>query len=150
MSQDASGRRRPDLKFRDLNMTWMWNTVIMSLGTSPNPTYLFYNKGLKSIRECIIAFEERSELRHLKDGICTGDDAVTVQSYCILAMGGKAGAKGIDEYLKINNVNEHLTDFVSGMITSVDNHESLGFTEFIFRRRGSQCWKLPYSSSDIS
>ena len=72
----------------------------MSLGTSPEPSYLSTTKVLKSIkRRCIIAEEETGKTS--KDGVYAGGDAVTGAATVILAMGaGKAGAKGIDEYLK--------------------------------------------------
>ena len=76
------------------------DTVIMSLGTSPNPLISSTTKGLEvNKRRCIIAEEETGKTS--KDGVYAGGDAVTGAATVILAMGaGKAGAKGIDEYLK--------------------------------------------------
>ena len=76
------------------------DTVIMSLGTSPNPLISSTTKGLEvNRRKCIVAEEEFG--RTSKDGVFAGGDAVTGAATVILAMGaGKAAAKGIDEYLK--------------------------------------------------
>ena len=76
------------------------DTVIMSLGTSPNPLISSTTKGLDiNKRRCIVAEEETGKTS--KDGVYAGGDAVTGAATVILAMGaGKAGAKGIDEYLK--------------------------------------------------
>ena len=76
------------------------DTVIMSLGTSPNPLISSTTKGLEiNKRRCIVAEEETGKTS--KDGVYAGGDAVTGAATVILAMGaGKAGAKGIDEYLK--------------------------------------------------
>ena len=55
---------------------------------------------MKSIREDVSLLKKK-QVRHLKDGVYAGGDAVTGAATVILAMGaGKAGAKGIDEYLK--------------------------------------------------
>ena len=76
------------------------DTVIMSLGTSPNPLISSTTKGLEiNKRRCIVAEEETGKTS--KDGVYAGGDAVTGAATVILAMAaGKAGAKGIDEYLK--------------------------------------------------
>ena len=76
------------------------DTVIMSLGTSPNPLISSTTKGLDvNRRKCIVADEENGQTS--KEGVFAGGDAVTGAATVILAMGaGKAGAKGIDEYLK--------------------------------------------------
>ena len=75
------------------------NTVIMSLGTSPNPLISSTTKGLDiNRRKCIIAEEETGATS--KEGVYAGGDAVTGAATVILAMGaGKAAAKGIHEYL---------------------------------------------------
>ena len=96
---DASGRRRPvEIPGSEYEMDV--DTVIMSLGTSPNPLISSTTKGLDiNKRRCIVAEEETGKTS--KDGIYAGGDAVTGAATVILAMGaGKAGAKGIDEYLK--------------------------------------------------
>ena len=86
---DASGRRRP-----------VEIPGIMSLGTSPNPLISSTTIGLDvNKRKCIIADEEFGKTS--KEGVYAGGDAVTGAATVILAMGaGKAGARGIDEYIK--------------------------------------------------
>ena len=96
---DASGRRRPvEIPGSEFDMEV--DTVIMSLGTSPNPLISSTTKGLEvNKRKCIVAEEETGKTS--KEGVYAGGDAVTGAATVILAMGaGKAGAKGIDEYLK--------------------------------------------------
>lgn len=95
---DESGRRRPVEKPGSL-FTLDLDTVIMSLGTSPNPLISSSTKGLDTNeRRCIIAQEENGETT--KEGVYAGGDAVTGAATVILAMGaGKAAAKGIKEYL---------------------------------------------------
>ena len=75
------------------------DTVIMSLGTSPNPLISSTTKGLEvNRRKCIVA--EEASGRTSKEGVYAGGDAVTGAATVILAMeAGKAGAKGIHEYL---------------------------------------------------
>ena len=96
---DASGRRRP-VEIPGSEYDIEVDTVIMSLGTSPNPLISSTTKGLDiNRRKCIVADEETG--RTSKEGVYAGGDAVTGAATVILAMGaGKAGAKGIDEYLK--------------------------------------------------
>ena len=96
---DASGRRRPE-EIPGSEYEIKTDTVIMSLGTSPNPLISSTTKGLDINRwKCIIADEENGQTT--KEGVFAGGDAVTGAATVILAMGaGKAGAKGIDEYLK--------------------------------------------------
>lgn len=76
------------------------DTVIMSLGTSPNPLISSTTKGLETNRrKCIIANEENGATS--KPGVFAGGDAVTGAATVILAMGaGKAAAAGIDAYLR--------------------------------------------------
>ena len=95
---DASGRRRP-IPVEGSNFEIPVDTVIMSLGTSPNPLISSTTKGLEvNRRKCIVADEEYGKTS--KEGVYAGGDAVTGAATVILAMGaGKAGAKGIDEYL---------------------------------------------------
>ena len=95
---DASGRRRP-VEVKGSEFVIDVDTVIMSLGTSPNPLISSTTKGLDiNGRKCIIATEETGKTT--KDGVYAGGDAVTGAATVILAMGaGKAGAKGIHEYL---------------------------------------------------
>ena len=96
---DASGRRRP-VVIPDSEFEMDVDTVIMSLGTSPNPLISSTTIGLDTNkRKCIIADEETGKTT--KEGVYAGGDAVTGAATVILAMGaGKAGARGIDEYLK--------------------------------------------------
>ncbi|SHJ90912.1 NADPH-dependent glutamate synthase [Hespellia stercorisuis] len=96
---DASGRRRP-VEVEGSEFEIELDTVIMSLGTSPNPLISSTTKGLDiNNRKCIIATEEDGKTS--KAAVYAGGDAVTGAATVILAMGaGKAGAKGIDEFLK--------------------------------------------------
>ena len=96
---DASGRSRP-VEIPGSEFTIDVDTVIMSLGTSPNPLISSTTIGLDvNKRKCIIADEEFGKTS--KEGVYAGGDAVTGAATVILAMGaGKAGARGIDEYIK--------------------------------------------------
>mgnify|MGYP001017536187 CR=1 FL=1 len=95
---DASGRRSPvEIPGSEYEMDC--DTVIMSLGTSPNPLISSTTAGLETNRrKCIVASEENGATS--KAAVFAGGDAVTGAATVILAMGaGKAAAKGIDEYL---------------------------------------------------
>jgi len=95
---DASGRRRPvEVPGSEFEMDA--DTVIMSLGTSPNPLISSTTIGLDiNRRKCIIADEESGQTS--KDGVFAGGDAVTGAATVILAMGaGKKAASGIHKYL---------------------------------------------------
>ena len=96
---DASGRRSP-VEIPGSEYEIEADTVIMSLGTSPNPLISSTTKGLDiNRRKCIIAEEETGATS--KDGVYAGGDAVTGAATVILAMGaGKTAAKGIDEFLR--------------------------------------------------
>ena len=99
---DASGRRSPvEIPGSEYEMDC--DTVIMSLGTSPNPLISSTTKGLETNRrKCIVATEDTGATS--KDGVYAGGDAVTGAATVILAMGaGKAAAKGIEEYLTGKN-----------------------------------------------
>lgn len=95
---DASGRRRP-VEIPDSEFEMELDTVIMSLGTSPNPLISSTTEGLETNKwKCIVADEEYG--RTSKEGVFAGGDAVTGAATVILAMGaGKAAAKGIHNYL---------------------------------------------------
>ena len=95
---DASGRRRP-VVVEGSEFVMDVDTVIMSLGTSPNPLISSTTEGLEVNKwKCIVADEETGKTT--KEGVYAGGDAVTGAATVILAMGaGKAGAKGIHEYL---------------------------------------------------
>ncbi len=96
---DDSGRRRP-VVIPDSEFTIEVDTVIMSLGTSPNPLISSTTEGLDTNRwKCIVASEEDGATS--KEGVYAGGDAVTGAATVILAMGaGKNAAQGIHEYLQ--------------------------------------------------
>lgn len=96
---DESGRRRP-VEVPGSEFIIDADTVIMSLGTSPNPLISSTTEGLEVNKwKCIVADEEFGKTS--KEGVYAGGDAVTGAATVILAMGaGRAGAKGIDEYLR--------------------------------------------------
>ena len=96
---DESGRRRP-VEVQGSEFVIDVDTVIMALGTSPNPLISSTTKGLEiNKRKCIIAEEDCGKTT--KEGVYAGGDAVTGAATVILAMGaGKTAAKGIDEYLQ--------------------------------------------------
>ena len=95
---DASGRRRP-VEIPGSEFELEVDTVIMSLGTSPNPLISSTTIGLDTNRrKCIVADEETGQTS--KEGVFAGGDAVTGAATVILAMGaGKAAAKGIHEFI---------------------------------------------------
>ena len=95
---DASGRRRP-IEVPDSEFMLDVDTVIMSLGTSPNPLIRSTTPGLETNRKgCLIVNENEMTTR---DGVFAGGDAVTGAATVIKAMGaGKAAAKAIDEYIQ--------------------------------------------------
>ena len=97
---DASGRRRP-IEVPDSEFVLDVDTVIMSLGTSPNPLIRSTTPGLETNRKgCLIVDENVMTTR---DGVFAGGDAVTGAATVILAMGaGKKGAAAIDAYLQNN------------------------------------------------
>ena len=96
---DASGRRRP-VEVPGSEYEIEADTVIMALGTSPNPLISSTTIGLDvNRRKCIIAEEETGATS--KEGVYAGGDAVTGAATVILAMGaGKTAAKGIDAFLR--------------------------------------------------
>ena len=97
--EDSSGRRRP-IEIENSEFIMEVDSVIMSLGTSPNPLISNATKGLKTNKRGCLLVDEESLKTSLK-GIYAGGDAVTGAATVILAMGaGKAGAKGIDEFIK--------------------------------------------------
>lgn len=95
---DESGRRRP-VEIAGSDYTIEVDTVIMSLGTSPNPLISSTTKGLEvNRRKCIVAEADNGQTS--RAGVFAGGDAVTGAATVILAMeAGKHGAKGIHEYL---------------------------------------------------
>lgn len=99
---DESGRRKPVEK-EGSEFVLELDTVIMSLGTSPNPLIASTTNGLNTNKhKCIIAEEETGLTS--REGVFAGGDAVTGAATVILAMGaGKAAAAGIDAYLNKKN-----------------------------------------------
>ncbi|WP_252254252.1 NADPH-dependent glutamate synthase [Clostridium sp. ZBS12] len=95
---DASGRRRP-VEIEGSEFIMDVDTVIMSLGTSPNPLISSTTEGLEVNKwKCIVADEDGLTT---KEGVYAGGDAVTGAATVILAMGaGKKAAEAIDEYLQ--------------------------------------------------
>ena len=95
---DESGRRSP-VEVPGSEFEIEVDTVIMSLGTSPNPLISSTTKGLEiNKRRCIVSEDEFGKTT--KEGVYAGGDAVTGAATVILAMGaGKNAAKGIDMYL---------------------------------------------------
>ncbi len=95
---DASGRRRP-IAIEGSNFVLPVDTVIMSIGTSPNPLIRSTTTGLEANKYgCLIAKDNGATT---KDGVFAGGDAVTGAATVILAMGaGKTAAEAIDEYIK--------------------------------------------------
>ena len=94
---DASGRRRP-IEVPGAEFELEGDTVIMSLGTSPNPLIRTTTPGLETNRKgCLIVNENEMTTR---DGVFAGGDAVTGAATVILAMGaGKKAAAAIHNYL---------------------------------------------------
>ena len=95
---DESGRRRP-IEKKGSNFELEVDTVIMAIGTSPNPLIRSTTKGLETNRRgCLVVNEET--MQTTREGVYAGGDAVTGAATVILAMGaGKQAAKAIDEYL---------------------------------------------------
>ena len=98
---DESGRRRPVVK-EGSNFELDVDTVIMSIGTSPNPLIRSTTPGLDTNRRgCLVVNEDT--MQTTREGVYAGGDAVTGAATVILAMGaGKQAAKSIDEYLSNN------------------------------------------------
>lgn len=98
---DQSGRRRPEV-IKDSNFILPVESVIMALGTSPNPLIRTTTNGIDANKWGCLVVDEN--LMTTKDGVYAGGDAVTGAATVILAMGaGKTAAKSIDEYLKAKN-----------------------------------------------
>lgn len=96
---DASGRRSP-VPVEGSNYVIDVDTVVMSIGTSPNPLIRSTTKGLETNRKgCLVVNEETNQTT--RDAVYAGGDAVTGAATVILAMGaGKKAAAAIDAYLK--------------------------------------------------
>lgn len=96
---DDSGRRRP-VEIKDSEYVIDVDTVIMALGTNPNPLIRSTTPGLEANRKgCLIVNEENMETT--RQGVYAGGDAVTGAATVILAMGaGKKAAAGIHQYIQ--------------------------------------------------
>ena len=94
---DASGRRSP-VEVPGSEFEIETDTVIMSLGTSPNPLIAKTTAGLETTRRgCLVADENGATTR---PGVFAGGDAVTGAATVILAMGaGRKAAAAINEYI---------------------------------------------------
>ena len=96
---DEKGRRRP-VPVKDSEFTLDCNTVIISIGTSPNPLIKSTTKGIEVNKWGGIIVDENTGAS-TREGVYAGGDAVTGAATVISAMGaGKTAAKAIDEYIK--------------------------------------------------
>ena len=95
---DGSGRRRP-MVIEGSNFQLDVDTVIMSLGTSPNPLIRTTTEGLEANKwGCLVVNEDTLETT--RENVYAGGDAVTGAATVILAMGaGKQAAASIHEKL---------------------------------------------------
>ena len=97
---DASGRRRP-IEVPNSEFEIEVDSVVMALGTSPNPLISSTTEGLELNKHKCLIVEEGGQTT--RQGVFAGGDAVTGAATVILAMeAGKIGAKGIHEYLSKN------------------------------------------------
>lgn len=97
---DASGRRRPVVKAGD-GFVIDADTVIMAVGTSPNPLIKSTTKGLDTHPFGGFVTDEAGATS--RPGVYAGGDAVTGAATVILAMGaGKAAAVAMDRYMQCN------------------------------------------------
>ena len=95
---DASGRRKP-VPVEDSEYELAVDTVIMAIGTSPNPLIRTTTEGLEADRRGCLVVDE--SMMTTKTGVYAGGDAVTGAATVILAMGaGKTAAKSIDAYIQ--------------------------------------------------
>ncbi len=96
---DASGRRRP-IEVPGSEFLLEVDTVIMALGTSPNPLIRSTTPGLETNRRgCLVVGED--SVSTTREGVFAGGDAVTGAATVILAMGaGKKAAAAIDQYIQ--------------------------------------------------
>ena len=98
---DEKGRRRP-MEVPGSDFLMEVDTVVMALGTSPNPLIRMADESLEvNRRGCFVVDEET--MRTSREGVYAGGDAVTGAATVILAMGaGKKAAKAIMKYLDAN------------------------------------------------
>ena len=96
---DESGRRRPVVK-EGSEFTLDVDTMIMSIGTSPNPLLRTTTPGRETDRRgCLVTTGEAGQTS--REGVFAGGDAVTGAATVILAMGaGKRAAAAMDEYIQ--------------------------------------------------
>ena len=95
---DAKGRRSP-VPVPGSEWVLECDTVIIAIGTSPNPLIRQTTKGLNFTKKGGIDADEFGVTS--REGVFAGGDAVTGAATVILAMGaGKEGAKSIDKYIK--------------------------------------------------
>ena len=98
---DESGRRRP-VEVQGSEFDIPVDTVVMSIGTSPNPLIKATTNGLETTRKGGIVADDGGKTT--REGVYAGGDAVTGSATVILAMGaGKEAANSIDEYIKGKN-----------------------------------------------
>lgn len=99
---DASGRRAP-VEVEGSDYVEEFDTVVMAIGTIPNPLISYTTSEIQiNRRRCIIVEEDTGKTT--MDGVYAGGDAVTGAATVILAMGaGKKAAYAIDEYIKSNS-----------------------------------------------
>lgn len=102
---DASGRRRPVVK-EGSEFTLAMDTVIIAIGTSPNPLLRNTTPGLDTNKwGCFIT--NGPDGLTSREGVYAGGDAVTGSATVILAMGaGKQAARAIDQYIQEKHANE--------------------------------------------
>ena len=95
---DEKGRRKP-VPVEGSNWILDVDTVVIAIGTSPNPLIRNTTQGLTFTKKGGIEADEGGVTA--REGVFAGGDAVTGSATVILAMGaGKAGAKSIDKYIK--------------------------------------------------
>ncbi|MCI6099181.1 MAG: NADPH-dependent glutamate synthase [Selenomonas sp.] len=96
---DASGRRRP-VPIEGSEFDIDVDTVIVAIGTGPNPIIAHTTPGLETTKRGNIAADEETGATS-KEGVFAGGDIVTGAATVILAMGaGRKAAAAIDEYLQ--------------------------------------------------
>jgi glutamate synthase (NADPH/NADH) small chain len=96
---DASGRRRP-VEVKGSEFTMDVETVVMALGTTPNPVLSRSTPGLTVHDWGGLVIDERTGAT-TREGVYAGGDAVTGSATVILAMGaGKKAAAAIHEYIR--------------------------------------------------
>ncbi|MGD1039385.1 MAG: FAD-dependent oxidoreductase, partial [Dehalococcoidales bacterium] len=96
---DASGRRRPIAK-KGSEFVMNIDTVVVALGTTPNPLIAATTEGLKTTSHGTVVADETTG-KTVKDKVWAGGDIVTGAATVISAMGaGKRAAADIDTYLK--------------------------------------------------